>query len=124
MPTEVNLRAEQTEAEWLQAFDRFWMRFTPRWFDWLQWILVLGVIKFIAAETQNKFVDTAYQLSHFGLYFYLQALFFSIEFEGFPVLKSRCAQRVASLLLSGLLTFAVWHFLHHLVSQLGSPPCR
>jgi hypothetical protein len=114
----VDFGATKTEMKWQETLDDFWKRATPLWFDWLQWIVVLGAIRFFAVESHSRVLLLAYGFSHVAVLLYLQALFFSVEFSGLPFIKSRRARRLASLSLSGILTLAIWFFLSGIVSQL------
>lgn len=114
---EVNFKSKKTETQWQSSVDEFWLKVTPLWFDWLQWILVLGAISFLAKQTENRILIFVSGISRFALFFYLQSLFYSIEFKGFPI-KSRRWQRIISLVISGVLSYGIWYLLSSLISQL------
>jgi hypothetical protein len=111
----INFNAKKTEAQWQNTIDEFWKKLTPLWFDWLQWILVLGVIGFLAEQTRNIILLITYAFSYIALFFYLQGFFFSIEFKGFLRTKSKRVQRIASIVLSGILLIGVWFLLSSLI---------
>lgn len=114
----IDFNARKTELEWQETLDNFWKRATPLWFDWLQWILVLGVIGYLAQQSRNVILIITYVFSYIALFFYLQGIFFSLEFKGLLLIKSKRAQRIASLILSGILSLAIWLFLAGLISQV------
>jgi hypothetical protein len=118
MSTKIDLNTKKTELQWQETIDSFWKKVTPLWFDWLQWVLVLGVIGYIAQESRSTALAVCYEFSYIALFFYLQGLFFSIEFQGLPLLKSKRAQRITSFVLSGLLSLAIWFFLARIISEL------
>jgi hypothetical protein len=68
---------------------------------------VLEVIGFLAQQSRN-----------IVLFFYLQELFFSVEFRGFPFLKTKRAQRIATLILSGILALAIWFLISRVIPQI------
>jgi hypothetical protein len=114
----INLNAKKTEFEWQKTWDIFWIKITPLWFDWLQWILVLGVIGYLAQQTKNPALSIIYAFSYMAFYFYLQGIFYSLEFTGFPRIKTKRAQRVMSLILSGIIAFAAWLLISSVISQI------
>jgi hypothetical protein len=114
----VNLKARKTEIHWQEAIDDFWKKFTPAWFDWIQWIPTLGVITYLAKQTQSFALAVLTTVSYFALFFYLQSIFFAIEFKGFPKIKSKRLQRLLSLILSGILSIAVWLLLSSVLSKI------
>lgn len=114
----VNFKSKKTEEQWQASIDEFWIKVTPLWFDWLQWILVLGVISFLAKETDNKILIGVSGFSYLAFFFYLQSLFYSIEFKGFPIIQSKRGQRIISLIVSGVLSYAIWYLLFSLISQI------
>jgi hypothetical protein len=114
----VDFKARKTEKKWQETLDSFWKKATPLWFDWLQWILVLGVIGFLAQQSRNIVLIITYAFSYIALFFYLQGMFFSVEFKGFPFLKTKRTQRITSLILSGILSIAIWYLLSRVISQI------
>jgi len=42
----IDLKTKKTEAGWQKAVDDFWLKATPKWFEWLSWVLILGVFTF------------------------------------------------------------------------------
>lgn len=111
----VDFNAKKTEPQWQHVLDEFWKKITPLWFDWLQWILILGVIGFLAEQTRNIVLFIAYTFSYIALFFYLQSIFFSIEFRGISRVKSKRAQRFISMAVSGTLLIGVWLLLSSLI---------
>jgi hypothetical protein len=79
---------------------------------------VLEVIGFLTQLSRNIVLIITYAFSYIALFFYLQGLFFSVEFKVFPFLKTKRAQRIASLILSGILALAIWFLLYRVISQL------
>jgi hypothetical protein len=118
MSTEIDLKARKSETEWQQILDVFWKKATPQWFDWLEWILILAVIDYVAQRTHSVVLKFVSGLSYSALFFYLQSFFFSLKFKGLPLVKSDNARRLVSLSISALLTMVVWLFFRSLLAQL------
>jgi len=111
----INLKAQKTEAGWQKAVDDFWLKATPKLFEWLSWVLILGVFTFLDKNYKIPIIFAVVIISYLSLFFYLQAFFFSIEFHGAPFVKSDQGRRLISLLLSGILSYSVWLFLTKIV---------
>lgn len=116
--TRVDFQARKSEAGWQEALDRFWRRATPLWFEWLEWVLILGVISFVAEKTQSLLLLILRRLSYVALFFYLNAVFYQFEFHGFPFVTSDKLRRTLSLPLSGIVAFGVYLILSRMVGQL------
>jgi len=114
----VDLNAKKTEAEWQRRIDDFWKQATPVWFQWLEWLFILGVIAYLAKETQSAVLKLVSSVSYAVLFLYLQALFFSLEFHGFPLVKSERVGRIVSLVLSAVLSVTFWLLLTRVVSEI------
>jgi hypothetical protein len=114
----MNFKERKTEREWQESVDNFWRKATPQWFEWLGWVFILGAITFLGEQTKNAVVRAISAISFVALFFYLQGFFYSIEFRGFPLIKSERVRRAVSLLLSAILAWAVWLLLFSLATQI------
>ena len=114
----IDFQTKKTEFEWQQAFDRFWLEFTPKWFNWLGWVLIIGAITYLSEKTNNAYLNITKTLSTFALFFYFQGFFYSFEFHGIPFVKSNKIRRTISIVISGFLTYAVYVFLTKLVVEV------
>lgn len=115
----IDLKVKKTEAGWQKAVDDFWLKATPKLFEWLSWVLILGVFTFLDENYEIPIVSAVIIISYLSLLFYLQSFFFSIEFHGVPFVKSDRIRRLISLLLSGILSYSVWLFLYRIVSAIS-----
>ncbi len=75
----IDLQTKKTEFEWQQVFDRFWLDFTPKWFNWLGWILIIGAITYLSEKTDNVYLNITKFISAFALFFYFQGFFYSFD---------------------------------------------
>jgi len=116
--TKINLKVEKTEAGWQETLDSFWRKVTPEWFQWLGWVIMIGGLNFLAKETRNISLQIISGVSYVALFFYLQSIFFSLEFHGFPFIKSEQIRRVVSLIVSGILSVTLFLLLTSLVSEI------
>lgn len=114
----IDFKAQKTEGMWQKAIDDFWLSATPKWFEWLGWVLILGAFTFLDKSYEIPIVSAVTRISHISLFFFLQSFFFSIEFHGVPFVKSKRIRRIISLLISGILSYSAWLFLTKLVSTI------
>jgi hypothetical protein len=114
----IDMNSKKTEPRWQEVIDNFWKKVTPLWFDWLQWVLVLGVLGYVANQTKNIILVIIYAFSYMAFFFYMQSTFFSIEFVGFNGIKSLRIQRVLSIVISGSLSIAIWLLLSNVIIQI------
>lgn len=114
----INLKAEKTEYEWQKIIDKFWLIFTPNWFNWLSWVLIIGAITYLAEKSNNILLNVAEIISYLSLFHYLQAFFYSLEFHGIPFIKNEKVRRAISLLISAFLASGIFLFLSKLVFEL------
>lgn len=114
----IDFGKKQTEAQWNKTFDDFWKKVIPHWFTWLEWVIIIGAIKFLANQTHNIVLVIIYTVSYLGFFFYLQSFFYSIEFSGFSYIKSLKIRRLISILLSGIFLLITWIILSITISQI------
>ncbi len=114
----IDFQTKKTEFEWQQEFDSFWLNFTPKWFNWVGWILIIGAITYLSEKSDSIFLYITKFISFFALFFYFQSFFYSFEFYGIPWVKNERVRRGISILISGALTYAIILFFIKLVAEL------
>jgi hypothetical protein len=115
----IDFKTKKTEAEWQKTLDDFWMKATPKWFEWSGWIIILGAFTFLSKTQENMIIKVITGISYIALFFYFQSFFFSFEFHGIPFVKFEKVRRIISLTLSALLSYGTWLFLCEVVSQIS-----
>lgn len=108
----------QLEAQVQKTIDKVFLKVTPLWFTWLGWVIMIGGLDFLSEITNNVILKIVYVLSYWALWFYLQGLFFSLEFHGLPFIKTERTRRIVSLIISAILAFGLYFFLMSLVSEI------
>jgi hypothetical protein len=110
-PVEIDFRRRETEAGWQRILDRLGLRAAPVWFEWLEWILVLGALHYIGEKSGSPLVRLIPGISVGLLWFYLNGFFFRMKFKGVvPGAPGSSLSGVALLLLL-LLIRATFEFL-------------
>ena len=115
----VNLSSKKTEAGWMEAQNKFFLNFTPIWFNWLEWVIIIGAVQVISEKTDDLRVRLILGLSYNLLIFYMIGFFYRIEFYGIPFIKSEKKRLIVSIMLSSLLALGVFNLLSHLATQLN-----
>lgn len=127
---EVNLQAKKTEAGWYMAVSRFFLRATPRLFEWFSWVLILGALSYLSESTESLAVEillfAGWMFFIFYFLYYInqytwRGLGFVYTYKGFKRIEDWRLDRVISL---GL-TIILWHFLRveirHVLDKKTSP---
>jgi hypothetical protein len=117
-PLRVDLSAKKTEAEWQDTVDHFWLSFTPKWFEWMGWLFVLGALYFFAKKTGELSLNLLYAVGHIAVYFYFQSFFARLDLHGLPFVKSTRSARMVSLVLAGILSISVYLLLQAAIPKL------
>jgi len=119
MKKTINFGAKKTEYEWQQAMDGFYLKFIPKWFDFLNWIVLLGIFHFLAEYTQDWKLKIIYAISMIGLWVFLQSYFFNIHLEGLPFMKKESAKRLFSIIIGGMISTGVFILLNNIIPQIS-----
>ena len=119
MEKKINLAAKKTEYEWQKAMDGFLLTYIPKWYEFLNWIVLLGIFNFLTDLTKDWKIKTLYIISNVGLFFYLQSYFFNIHIAGIPLIKSRAAKRFFSLIIGGLISIGVYFLINSIIPKIS-----
>ena len=106
-PVQIDLAAKETEYEWTRTLDDFWKKVGPQWFQWLEWMIILGALDFAASDTESTVLRLATGLSYGILWLYLSAVTSSVEWRGWQRSWPGWARRIVSSVLSALLMVAL-----------------
>ena len=114
----IDFQSKKTEYEWQKSFDKFWLKFTHQWFEWLGWILIVGAITYLSEKSNNFIQKATKAISYLLLFFYFQSYFYSIEFYGILWVKKEKTRRVISIVISGFLAILIYLFFKNLILEL------
>lgn len=114
----VNLSTNMTEKEQIDAKSRIFLRFTPVWFNWLEWVIIIGAIQLIAVKTNDISVKLILISSY--LFLYLHMMEFSLHlFIRASFIKFGKKWILISFLLSTLVGLSTFLLLAHLIAKLN-----
>ena len=60
---EIDLRRRETEAGWNRVIDTFALEATPKWFEWLGWVLVIAAFQYLADQSGSQAIHLIVGLS-------------------------------------------------------------
>lgn len=108
----IDFTQKKTEAEVIKDLDNFAVKAAPLWFGWISWTLEIGVLEFFFKKSSSLYqkigLVTVIAISLLFLWTHFIAVFYKIEFQGIPFLKSPRKAQIASLIVSGVLAFIAW----------------
>jgi hypothetical protein len=98
----------ETQAGWQGACDRFAFAAAPTWFNWLEWVLVLGAFDYLAAKSGAWLPRLAAAVSLGLLWMYFNAFFFRVQLHRSRGVPSAGVGRALSTVASSALAALFW----------------
>jgi hypothetical protein len=92
-PVEVDLRRRESEAGWQGICERFALAAAPTWFNWLEWILVLGAFDYLSAKSGAWLPRVAAAVSLGLFWMHFNAFFFRLQLKGWFGIRSTRVER-------------------------------
>ena len=98
----------ENQASWQAACDRFAFAAAPTWFNWLEWVFVLGAFDYLAAKSGAWLPRLAAAVSLGLLWMYFNAFFFRIQLQRDGGVRSAGVGRAVSTIASSALAALFW----------------
>jgi hypothetical protein len=117
--TDVDIAKQRTDAEWQGVFDRLGLKGAPIWFEWLNWTLIIGALRYIQGRTGSTTIGIVLGVSAVLFVYYFFAFFHQYSFRNIPFVRSERATRFVSIALSGLLGIGTWDLLTRVIAILS-----
>lgn len=115
--------AKKTEAEWIEITDKFFLNIAPKWFTFISWLIMLGILKYIDQISESRWISLLYGISFMLMYFYLQSLLYNFPFYKLLPKKLVLSKRFASvfsIIFAGIILFFIYFFLlEKVIEQLA-----
>lgn len=102
--TLIDLGTKKTQTGWMIAIDQFILAATPKIFEWFGWIITLGILKYVAEESNYMPLKVIVNISYFIIIFYYQAYFCKFHIR-IPGIKDIQIERKVSILISCTIAF-------------------
>ena len=119
---------KKTEPEWYADLSRFFLNATPKLFEWLSWILILGALSYLSERTGSLPVEiirfTGYFFFLLYFLFYLnqytwRGLGFVYTYKGFKRIEDWRLDRIISIGLTVLLWQIIRIGIRHVLDLLS-----
>ncbi len=114
------------ESEKMNREDLFVFSFAPKWFEFVGWLLIMGVIEYLRIETNSHFIIVILWIMSYGiLLWYISAVLFNTHFYRFipsKYLKDGQIVRVVNVTIAVIPFVLVVHYLSEIVSLLSKVP--
>jgi len=88
--------------------NKFIFYFTPLWFQWLGWVIILGSLSYLEKKTGVFALTLIVLFSYVLLFLYMIKFFYQWEWEKYLPVKSSIISFILSVLLSGAIGFSLW----------------
>ena len=117
-PKEIDFSVKKTESEWQDTHDNFFIKATPKIFEWLSWVITLAALTFVQHKTKSTYVSVVLGVTYFFSVAYFFAYFYQFRFKGFPLVKNQKLVLLISLFFSGLLGGLTWLLIREAVNAV------
>jgi hypothetical protein len=111
----ITLNINKTDAEWFIWLDKTAIKYVPKWYTFLNWVILLGLLNYLSESSNDWRLKSLYFASLVGMFWYLQGYFYSLEFDGIPFIKKERTKRIISFFMSGLLATSTFWFLQTVI---------
>lgn len=115
---EIDFSIKKTESEWLDSSDNFFIKATPKIFEWLSWVITLAALTFVQQKTKSTYVSVTLVVTYFFSISYFFAYFYQFRFKGFSLVKNKNLALLVSLSFSGLLGGLTWLLVREAVNAV------
>lgn len=112
---------KKTEKEWQYSSDNFFLKFTSRWFEFMQWLIVLGILEPFAKK--SPLISLIYLLSFLSFFYFLLAKLYKIPFyKALPanLIHTERTGQLISIIIAALISIIIYFYLPHIVSILST----
>jgi len=103
------------KSSFFESDEDMWIKFTPSWFRFLEWIVVIGIFQYLAEVTNHWSIKVIAYLSYtvFGLY--IQSVLFCVDHS---YIRNKKIKRLSALFFATVITIASLVFLGISVEQI------
>lgn len=81
---EVDLRERRTNPAWARTYERFFLAATPKFFEWIGWVFVLGALQYSREASGSSILAIVEGIATVLLYMYFFSFFVRIKVVGWP----------------------------------------
>lgn len=114
-PKEIRILPPMVEGEWQTKHDAFFLAATPKFYEWLSWVITLAAMSYVQHKSPSSPMYVLIGITYVLTFYYYIAFFRQFKFRGFPLLKSPRDVRLVSYILSFLLSATMWGLVNEAV---------
>ncbi|MCC6564081.1 hypothetical protein IT087_04285 [Candidatus Uhrbacteria bacterium] len=99
---------KKTEVEWIEGLDNFFNIVAKEWFQILEWLLAIGVVKFFWEKSSHPFIAVILAISFLVFWFYLQSFIIRIKLIQFIpeyLTRKRSTAQIIAFVIAAILVF-------------------
>ena len=117
-PNKIDFSVQKSEAEWQHVTDNFFLKATPKVYEWLGWVITLAALTYVQHKTNSTYISVIVVITYILTYFYYIAYFYQFLFIGLPFLKKSKLALFASYVFSSLLAVITWLIVREAVNAV------
>lgn len=115
----IDFDKKKSEEEWLTPLHKFFLAATPKWFNWLGWVFILGALSILAEKSQSMAVTIIYAISFIFFMNYFMIYFYQFEFHNLPFIRNNVVAGIISILFTALLGAGLFLLFNSLAHSLN-----
>lgn len=113
---------ESTEYSWQNEAKEYFKygKYAQVWFEYMEWLIILGSLEFLATKTTNRYLGIVNFISWFFLYNFIQQNLWTIKYQMIlpKFIKGRAREWIAYI-TGALLVSASYIFVRNVVEELS-----
>ena len=117
-PNEIDFSAKKSEAGWQHVTDNFYLKATPKVYEWLGWVITLAALTYVQHKVNSPYISAIITITYILTYFYYIAYFYQFLFIGLPFLKKSKFALFVSYVLSSILAVITWLIVREAVNAI------
>lgn len=97
----------------------FFAKLAPKWFSFLEWLIIIGLILYLRAITESWYFDVLLVLSFIILNFYIYAIVALSSLKSFLLKKFPSKNSFLFILISTTVSVFSYFILSYIVSEIA-----
>lgn len=103
------------KAGFFSSDEDVWISFTPAWFRFLEWVIIIGLFHYLAGITNHWLIKTIEYLNYISFALYIQSILFCVDHA---YIKNKKIKRTFALLFATICTVLLILFIAMSVNQI------
>ena len=103
------------KAGLFETDEEVWIKFTPVWFRFLEWVVIIGVFHYLSEITHYWSIKFIVYINYIAFGMYIQSILFCVDHTH---IKSKKIKRIFALLFATLIAILLLLFVTISVDQI------